>query len=248
MRKILFIAVCIAFVLMIAGSAIGLFAYQATQDAPEFYLQAMEVDPAKQVAAGYELQRRLIDMRSDAQRRQKWVATFSDEQINGWLAVELPKQFPDTLPSQASEPRVAIGRDLTQIACRYDGPKLSTVVSLSVQVHLTDEPNVIAVRVQDVRAGALPIPPAQWLDRVSRAADRAGVELRWSSIDGDPVALVTVELWRGAVSNRRYQIDHIDLRDGAIELVGRTTQSDGSPWPEYVQTASYGASKQAVQR
>ncbi len=65
-------------------------------------------------------------------------------------------------------------------------------MSLSGQVYLTDKPNQVALRLHGVRAGWVPLPLDQLLQRVRDAARQNGVDLLWSQQDGDPVAMFQV--------------------------------------------------------
>lgn len=238
-RKLLRIAIGLFVVVGLAGGGAAFFGYRATQQQPEFYAEAIELDAESQVENGYEFERRLLDLRNQMHYEPKWSATLTDEQINGWLAIDLPKKFPDALPSTISEPRVNVNAETAKIACRYHGNDLNTIASLGVSVHLTDKPNVVAVRILHARAGALPISVNRWVDEVTEAAQSAGVPLRWSTIDGDPVALVTLDLRLAGRSDRQLRLDHIEFCNGEIRLAGRTLGTDGAPISsEFIRTAA----------
>ena len=79
-----------------------------------------------------------------------------------------------------------------QIAFQYESDQLSTIVSLSLEIGLADEPNTVAIRVRKAQAGWIPIPLKDFLDHISEAARRADILLRWAQQDGDPVALITI--------------------------------------------------------
>ncbi len=52
-----------------------------------------------------------------------WSAVFTDEQINGWLAADLPEKFPQLLPPEIQDPRVVFAPGQLQLACRYTGSR-----------------------------------------------------------------------------------------------------------------------------
>lgn len=197
-------------------------AYRASQHQPAFYQHALQMTPERQAKAGDELEKQVLDLRNDARHDGQWQAVFTDEQINGWLAVDLPEKFPDTLPAEIVDPRVAIDPEQAQVAYRYQGGQISTVVSVAVKVHLTDETNVLAVRIRKVRAGALPLPVTRWLDQIAEAAAAGGIRLRWVQEGGDPVALVTVPLQYEEIKNHLLRLETVELREGEIFLAGTT--------------------------
>lgn len=197
-------------------------AYFASRQVPSFYVEALAAETPAQAEAGDELERRALQLRNEVQRAGQWEATFTQEQVNGWLAVDLIEKFPQLLPEEVQSPRVAISKEEVQLAFRYHSAEIDTVVSLAASVALTDEPNVIAVRIRRARAGALPIPLTQFLDQVADAVQGTDLEIRWSQVDGDPVALIRLPREHTNLPDRELRLERIQLRDGAAELGGRT--------------------------
>ncbi len=226
MRRFLRIA-AIVLVALIATAALVLFLlYRATQHEPEFYVRALKAEPAKQAEAGDQLEKRVVNLRNEVRRDGDWEVVFTDEQINGWLATDLPEKFPDALPPEVSDPRVAIEPDTAQVACRYRDGSFTTVVSLAVEMHLTGRPNELAVRIRRARAGSLPVPISNWLDQVTEAALESGIPLRWEKKDGDPVAIVEIPFEHTEVRNRLLRVETIQLREGELYLAGRTQRAE----------------------
>jgi len=213
---VLFVILCIALVVT------AFIAYRASQHVPDFYAEALTVEPAKYEESGDELERDVLQLHNKLQRSGSWEATFTENEINGWLAVDLAEKFSDLLPAEIDDPRVAISKDAIQVACRYDTGRIQSVVSLSADIYLTEEPNVVAVRVCNVRAGAIPLPLKQFLDQITDIARRANVTLRWQQVDGDPVALVMVPEMIDAKSGQVVHIDGLELRDNEIAIFGST--------------------------
>jgi hypothetical protein len=239
-RKLIKIVLLIITGLTVLVAVLLFAAYRATQHEPDFYAEAMQADPANQEEAGDELERRVLDLHNNARHEGDWTAVFSDEQINGWLAVDLPTKHPRALPSGASDPRVAITDGQALLGCRYESKKLSTVVSLAVSVNLSEEENVLAIRISTARAGALPVPMKRWLESITKGARRAGVPLRWAQLKGDPVALVPILIRHQELKDRQLVIESIQLLDGEIRLAGRTEAlADTGSTTETVQTAIY---------
>ena len=217
-RKIL---LATAVVLGLLGIAVmGL--YQAAQSEPDFYQEALLVEPAEYEGAGDELEQSVLDLHNDARSIGTWEAVFSEEQVNGWLVSEMPDKFPNVLPAGTQEPRVAIDSESIRVACRFDNGKIKTVISMALDVDLTTETNTLAIRVSKLRAGVLPVPLKQFLDKITRAARNGDVPLAWRQIDGDPVALVTIPITHEDYAHREIYVDAIELRDGEIFLAGHT--------------------------
>ena len=143
-------------------------------------------------------------MHNDLEQGESWELQLTDEQINGWLATDLPEKFPGLLPGEAEDPRVAFQAGMTHVACRLNTPKLKTVLSLVLDAYLTEETNQIAIRIDKARAGMVPVPLKGVLESVATAAEQSGLQLRWTLDDGDPVALI------------QFPTDREDLRSGVV--------------------------------
>jgi hypothetical protein len=126
------------------------------------------------------------------------------------------------LPKGIRNPRVAIQPEQALIACLYDNGKFQTVISLGLEIHLTDEPNTLAVCIRNVRAGLLPVPITGLLAHISAAARDGKIPLRWAQAEGDPVALVTVPAQHQDYGLREIHLDTVELREGEILVAGQT--------------------------
>src|SRR5438128_2646719 len=93
--------------------------YQASRRAPDFYRQALAESSAAQADDGERFERTALYLHNQLQHAGRWEARITQEQINGWLATDLPAKFPHALPSGVSEPRIAIDDGVLRIALRY---------------------------------------------------------------------------------------------------------------------------------
>ena len=200
----------------------GLMLYQATRHVPEFYQQALEVSPQQQATAGDELERQVLELHNEIQDEGRWQAVFNEDQINGWLASDLTEKFADSLPKGVSAPRVAIGPEAVRLACQYQDHRIETVVSLTLSLAVNRQSNEVAITVQQVRAGLLPLPLKDLLDEVAAVARRAELDLRWAQSAGAPVALLRVPAEIPSLEVDGFQLDEIALGEGEIRLIGQT--------------------------
>jgi len=212
----------LAGLLLLAGAALVL--YRGTQHVPEFYRQALSPQGslAEQVQRGDDLERKALALRNAAIKPGAWRAEFSDAEVNGWLAAILPQNHPGNLPAEVREPRVKLDDGSVRLGWRLDGPRFQAVISLQAELYLTDQPNQIAIRLQAVRAGWVPVPLTPFLEEVSDAARRAGVDLSWSQQDGDPVALLRVPAQHPKYPARELRLDALELSDGKLTVAGHT--------------------------
>ena len=193
----------------------------ASRQEPPYYRQALQQEPLKLAEAGDQLERRIFTLHNDTLRTGKWRATLTVNQINGWLASDLPEKFADVLPSQFQNPRVAIEEGKAYLACTYVNSPIRTVLSIEMDVDLTVKPNVIAFQIHRARAGALPIPLAQVTKSVSEVAVRADIDLVWTRYNNGVAAEVTIPDHREEM-RRLVHLEALELRDGEVYLGGRT--------------------------
>jgi len=233
MRKLLRLGLVLV-ALTVAGVAVFLTAaYRATQQVPEFYQAALANEkPQEQKAAADELEREVLNLHKEVRKPGRWVARFSQDQINGWLAADLPVKFPGVLPRGVSQPRVAIEANKMQMAVKFKQGDVETVLSLAGDAYLTDRPNEVAIHIQHVRAGLVPVPLAKFMDNIAEEATDAGLPLRWSEEEGDPVAIVTLPLDRKEFRGKQLRVEELQINKGEIIVSGRTEQPEDRGRPE----------------
>ncbi len=212
---------------MVLLLALGLVAvYLALRHVPAFYERALAVDRASLEQASDEMLQRTAALASDLKRDGRWEVLLTEQQINGFLAVELPRNHPQTLPPEVRDLRVAIEPDCIRLGCIYrqaDGAE--SVVSVVVQPYL-EEPDRLALRIADARAGALPLPLTKVTRHLSEAAGREGFHLQWELAEGDPLA--RIHLPELVADGHRLHVDQLRLGQGEIYVSG-TSRKMGGP-------------------
>lgn len=226
MRHWLRIAIVLASGGAILTVASLLAVYRASQQVPEFYREAITADSQRQAAASKEMLRTASALVNSVQKAGEWQAEFTEEQINGWLAVDLVENHGQALPAEVRDPRVSIRPDGIKIGWRWMGEDLSAVFSLDVQLGLA-EPNVLALTIRGARAGTVPLPLSQVLDTVAEAAGQMNVPLKWKKSGGHPLALISVPA-PDSDEKKAIVVERLELRQGAVYLSGRTIP--GEDW------------------
>lgn len=206
----------------LAVCALAALGYWAVVHEPAFYRRAQLELGDRAESACDDLLARAGALASDAQYEGRWHALFAAREINGWLAVDLPRSHPDLLPPQVLAPYVEVQPRHLRVAFRHGEGRFRPVISVDLDAYAS-EPNQLAVRIRRARLGAVPLPLGQFLDGVSRAASEAGVTLRWLRSGSDPVAVIKLPPPRDG--NTSFVIETLDLRDGEIYLAGGTQRS-----------------------
>lgn len=208
----------------------GFLLFRAAQSVPEFYEQAIEFDlpPREQAFASEQVEHEVLELHNEVRTEESWDATFSDQQVNAWLALDLPEKFPGALPPEISQPRVRFEKDHFHAGATYQIDDMKLVVSVSGDLYMTDQPNEVALRLRSVRAGMIPLPLKRVLGMVTQAANQAGLVLRWTKQDGDPVALLQLPPDQQQIDGRRVQLDTLELRENSLFIAGRTVAEEAA--------------------
>jgi uncharacterized protein YpmS len=222
-RTVQYIAILLVLALCSAGGTTW-WAYEAVQEVRPFYAQAMSVQPSVLREAGQELSSRATALVNDVCRDEPWQATFTEDQINGWLAFDLPEKHAELIPKDVSDPRVAIDDGRLSLGARYTGGRLKAVFTVDVEPYVA-EPNVLSLKILSATAGTLPVPVSEVTERLTRAAERFGLQLSWIQESEVPTALVRLKL-RSKRHGRKLRLDLLTLDDDSLHLQGVTEQEE----------------------
>src|SRR5262249_46802823 len=86
----------------------------------------------------------------------------------------------------------------------------------------TQETNVVALELQGLHAGSLPVGAQSFLDRVSEAARRQEIDITWYRHENNPVALL-----RFQANQRRptVRLEKLELHDGLLLVGGHSMEA-----------------------
>jgi hypothetical protein len=154
-----------------------------------------------------------------------WEATFSEEQINSYFDEDfIHSGLNVILPPGISAPRVAVEGDKVRLAFRYGTGGWSTIVSLDIRMWLiTNEPNVVALEVEGLHAGSLPISAQSLLDRVEEMAHQNHIQVNWYRHNGNPVALLRFQADRPRPT---VHLQLLRIQDHQITVGGRSIEPE----------------------
>ena len=226
LRRFLRLAIRAMLLTIVAVAVTGWLLYASAQKEPEFYQTALAVSDQAQAEQGRVFEKQFIDLQNKARTQRQWQAIFTEGQINGWLASDLPEKFPGTLPRNVSEPRVEIEKDILRIAFRFNSSRIQGIIQADVDAFCTKIPGQIAIRIRRVRTGLLPIPVNSIADRLSSAIRRLGANVEWTEIDGNPVALIGIPENSVNIGNKRVTIESIQLLEKKLMLTGISVDLD----------------------
>lgn len=212
-------------VLAVVTAAASWWAFSRTQVVPEFYTQAANRLPADIDFAIARLESHVVQLQGDASVDGNWSAAFTDEQINAWLVRELPREFPKLLPPGTSAPRVVIDDGKILAAARFKNQHIDTVVSFEVRAALTAQANILALRVTNLRAGALPLPLSRFVRGISAEAKKSNIEVNWDMDQEEPIALVTIPSEHPDFILSPVVVEALEMANGFLVLAGSTGEA-----------------------
>jgi hypothetical protein len=152
-----------------------------------------------------------------------WQGTFSEEQINSFFEEDFLRSAANkfTLPDHITDPRVVFEPERVRLGFRYHIGRFSTIVSIDIRVWLTNaEPNVVALEIQGMRAGALPISAQSILERLSETAESNNVKLSWYRYNGNPVAILHFQSDQRAT----VKLENLDVQPGKLSIKGQSLE------------------------
>lgn len=194
---------------------------------PTFYHRAAVPSGPEREAMSKGFLGRAGSLYTAIKEKEHWEESFSEEQLNSFLEEDFVRGSFDkfTLPEHITDPRLTFEPERIRLAFRYHLGRFSTVVSINMRVWLTRaEPNVVALELQGMRAGALPISAQSILERLSEAAERNSVKLSWYRYNGNPVAVLRFQ----SEGRAMIQMENLDLHPGKMYVKGRSVEP-GAP-------------------
>lgn len=176
--------------------------------------------PPAQMQQGRRLVTKLSALQADFVRPGRWEAAIAEEEVNAWLATDLPRNHSRLLPAGLSAPRVAIGPRRVRLGARVGGPLLGSVCSIDLEVVLRDV-NQLGIVVDDARLGGLPLPRGPVTHEIARRVDALGMATELRRLDGRTVLVVYIPSTHDAGATSHW-LESLALEDGAVLVAGVT--------------------------
>jgi hypothetical protein len=165
-----------------------------------------------------------LQLRNDISNERDWQAVFTDQEVNAWLAADLVTHFADQIPPEVHQPRIAFSADRITLAFQLDRGPIRTVIWVVAQARVPED-NVLALTIEKIRAGVLPIPADQFIEPITRQAREHGIDIQWSRENDMPVATIHF-----SPNQQRSDVvlEQLSIRQGQIRLSGRSDQLQGT--------------------
>lgn len=197
---------------------------------PAFYRPLLE--PAVGAAEAEAMARRAVTKASAAHaalsRPGPWDMALSADEINAWLAVDLPRNHPQLLPRRVTQPRLVCEPGRVHAAARVSYGPLTVVASgrLAVVLHA---PNQLSITIEEARIGAVPLPTATLLRDLGRRLARLGLVTEIRPRDGGLKLEVFIPSTHDAGATSTW-LESLAVGAGELLLAGQTrTAADARP-------------------
>lgn len=173
-------------------------------------------------AVGERLAGRLISkasaLHSAATRPGPWEGVFTEDEVNAWLATDLPRNHSRLLPAGWSEPRVRLEPRHLWVGTRWHAGPLSALMWVRADVRLRT-PDEIAVAVDAAGLGGLPLPGDALLKHLSERLSASGLSATVVRLDGRNQLVVRMADGRpGAAGNSGTTAGRTAIRLAAVRL------------------------------
>lgn len=187
---------------------------------PEFYRNVAILSPERRQTEAKKFVAQSLQLRNDIVNEPRWEAAFTDEEVNAWLAEDLVTHFADQIPEGVHEPRVVFELDRVNLGFQLDQGPVRSVVWVVARVRVPGE-NELALTIEKIRAGVVPIPAAKLLDRITETAIARGLDVRWEHDGEFPVAIVK---YSPSLQRRDVVLEKLQVFAGQIRLAGRSSK------------------------
>ncbi len=212
----------IGLLLGLAGG-VGLLVFIAAWR-PAFYSPAADPDAVHREQAARRLLTQLASVHGGLGRPGRWGAVISDEEVNAWLDIDLPRNHPTLLPSGVRRPLVAFEPKRIKAAARVGYGIASAVAWIDVGVTLR-EINQLEITMNDAGIGPVPVPRGLVLKQIAERIAPLGAVPEMRQVGGRPVLLVYIPAIPG--SGMACRLEGLRLAAGEMVLDGMTrTEKD----------------------
>ena len=191
---------------------------------PPYYLAMIRLPLEQREIKAKHFVAQSLQLRNDIVNEPTWQAVFSDQEVNAWLAKDLVEHFADQLPPEVHDPRVLFEMNRVVLAFQLEKGGFHSVITVVARPHVPED-NTVELTLEKIRAGILPVPADNVLDRIIDHARHRGVNVQWQRRDGYPVVVMR---YTPNLSREDVQLEELEIRNGQLRLAGRSDRTKGA--------------------
>jgi hypothetical protein len=226
-RKSMMYGGAVVFILMVSVLTLAV----VLRHEPVFYRSAAIAASPERKKGSMKFVNACLQLGNGIKLDSKWWGKFTTEETNSYLAENFLTDgtMEELLPHGVRDPRIGFEDGRIRLGFRYGRPPWSTVVSVDLRVWLVaKEYNMVALELERVRAGMIPISGRSVLERMGdtiRQHNR-GLEFNWYRHDGKPVALLRFQADKVVPTIRLQQME---VKDGQLLIAGCAFEAQAAP-------------------
>jgi len=122
-------------------------------------------------------------------QRQHWQTELTEEEINGYLAVEVPRNLPQLSANGIKDPRISLQNDQLEIACQIEQGMVSGVLNLVLDIQFP-QPNRCEILFQRAYVGLVPFSRETVRDTFAAGLRGGGRTLESTKVQGYPALVI----------------------------------------------------------
>jgi hypothetical protein len=211
-------------VIVVLVGLTGLTLYVLLRHEPTAYAQAAIAPGPEREQASKACDTKLIDLVNNIRCQPEWEGEFTEHEINSFLAEDFLKSNYIKLPDDVSDPRITLRDGNVIVGFRYGSGELSSIITVQARVWLPRrEPNVVALEIEQLRSGSLPMAVKFIQDELTEAARKQQIDVQWYRHEGNPVVVLRFQADRREPT---FQLRELLVRNGSLFLKGRTHDPD----------------------
>lgn len=213
----------VALLVMLVVVGGGLYStYQATQQAPEFYeaIVAKPLTPSNAPPVREVAKEQIHQAEVAAKAKKNWRFEFTQDQINEFLANDLPERAPHLLPAHLKDPRIKIEEGKALLGCQYDSERFKAVLWVETEAQVSEDGKSVRLIPKSAGAGMLPMPISRLFERLKGLNAKTGA-LSIELSEETPQSVI-IKLREAALPKEQanYHIDSIKLEPEKLSLEG----------------------------
>jgi hypothetical protein len=218
-KRLLWIALALC---VLASIPIGVWLSLTYQ--PSYYRAMVRLPREQRAGQAKKFVAQSLQLRNDICNEPTWEAVFTDQEVNAWLAEDLATYFADQLPPEVDEPRVLFELNRITLAFLLKQGSVQSVITVVARPRVPGG-NTVELTLEKIRAGILPVPADNVLDRIIEYARFHGVNAEWTRKDGYPVVLMR---YTPSLEREDVQLEELQIRAGQMRLAGHSDRSKGA--------------------
>jgi hypothetical protein len=190
------------------------------QESPQ---PATQPDVSQAEAAARRVVTKAAACHAAISRPGAWEAAVTADELNAWLAIDLPRNHRNVLPRGVSQPRLLFQPKHALVGARVGYGPLTAVASLDFEIQLRDV-NHLAIVLEQARLGAIPLPRPPILRHLAERIGTLGMVTDLRMLDGRLVLMVYIPSTHDS-GGTSYWLESLSIGAGELLLAGTTRSS-----------------------